>query len=193
MMVSITPCWKNLANALALAGCLFAGFVAPAQAEGVAVKSAELVAGEEWYVLRAEFDTPLTRALEEALANGISLNFIIEFELTRSRWYWLDESIASVRQNVRIGFHPLTGHYQYAGENGNKTFSSLTQVKEELSHLRGWRVVERSLLKKGTEYQGAVRIKLDTKQLPRPLQVQTLGASDWAVSSDWFRFAITPL
>lgn len=192
MTVSFTPSWKSLASALTLAGCLFAGFVAPAHADGAVVRSAELVANDDWYALHAEFDVTLTRALEEALSNGISLNFLVEFELTRPRWYWLDESIASVRQNVHIGYQPLTGQYQFASDGGNKSFTSLPQVKDELNRLSHWRVVDRALLKKGAAYQGAVRIKLDPKQLPRPLQVQALGSSDWAIASDWFRFNIAP-
>lgn len=190
MTDSFTPCWKNLVSTLTLAGCLFAGFVTPAHAEGASVKSAELVAVDDWYALRTEFDVTLTKALEEALNTGISLNFLVEFELTRPRWYWLDESVAGVRQNVRIGFHPLSGQYQFADDSGNRTFTSLAQVKQALAHLPDWRVFEPALLKPGSAYRGAVRIRLDTKQLPRPLQVQAIGSSDWALASDWYRFNV---
>jgi hypothetical protein len=33
-----------------------------------------------------------TARLDEAIAKGITLYFVVDFELTRSRWYWLDEA-----------------------------------------------------------------------------------------------------
>ena len=38
--------------------------------------------------------------LEEALQKGIPLYFVLEFELTRSRWYWLDEKVAQTVAHV---------------------------------------------------------------------------------------------
>ena len=55
-----------------------------------------------------------------------------------------------------------------------------------------WKVLDRNLLKKGTPYNAAVRVKLDIKQLPKPLQVEALGSKDWDLSSDWHRFTIIP-
>jgi len=162
------------------------------QAEGINVKRAELVANEEWYYLNADFNIALSPALEEALNKGIGLNFILEFEMTRSRWYWLDESIASVRQNLRISFHALTRQYQFSGNNGNKAFNSLAEARDELTRISDWKVLDRNLLKKGTPYNAAVRVKLDIKQLPKPLQVEALGSKDWDLSSDWHRFTIIP-
>jgi hypothetical protein len=35
-------------------------------------------------------------------------------------------------------------------------------------------------------------MKLDVKQLPKPLQVEALGSKDWDLAADWHRFTITP-
>jgi len=189
-----TPCLKNRVRAcLAVLAITLAAWAPMAtQAEGINVKRAELVANEEWYYLNADFNIALSPALEEALNKGIGLNFILEFEMTRSRWYWLDESIASVRQNLRISFHALTRQYQFSGNNGNKAFNSLAEAKDELTRISDWKVLDRNLLKKGTPYNAAVRVKLDIKQLPKPLQVEALGSKDWDLSSDWHRFTIIP-
>ena len=163
-----------------------------AQAEGISVKNAELFPSDDWYYLNADFNVGMPPALDDALSKGISLNFMLEFELTRSRWYWLDESIASVRQNLRISYHALTRQYHFSGVGGNKSFNTLSEAKDELNRVLDWKVLERSLLKRGTPYNAAVRLRLDAKQLPKPLQVEALGSKDWDLASDWQRFTITP-
>lgn len=162
-----------------------------AQAEGIQVKSAELLPSEEWYALYAEFDVGLPKALEEALKKGVSLNFMVEFELTRPRWWWLDENVASVRQNLRLSYHALTRQYHYSGAQGNRSFASLGEALEEMKRIIDWRVVDSNQLKKGVTYQGAVRMRLDLTQLPKPLQVEALASKEWALASDWFRFPVT--
>ena len=51
-------------------------------ADGIYVKHADLSANEEWYYLNADLNVGLTPALEDALNKGISLNFLVEFEMT---------------------------------------------------------------------------------------------------------------
>lgn len=194
MTAFTTPCWKSWLSSLLTALAFTAASLASvaAHAEGMMVKNAELIANDDWYYLHAEFDAGLSRALEDALSKGISLNFLVEFDLTRHRWYWFDESIATVRQNLRISYHALTQQYQFSSNSGNKSFNTLAEAKAELNHLADWRVLDRSQLKKGTSYNAAVRMKLDVKQLPKPLQVEALGSKDWDLASEWYRFTVTP-
>ena len=156
------------------------------------VKNAELVAHEEWYVLHADFDIALSKPMEDALDKGVSLNFLVEFEVTRPRWYWVNESIAAVRQNLRISYHALTRQYHFSSNSGNQSFNTLAEAKEELRRLAEWKVFDRNQLKRGTTYLAAVRMKLDVKQLPKPLQVEALGTQEWDLASAWFRFPVTP-
>lgn len=191
MTVFSTPYWRKLLEAAVVA--LIAVLTVPVwAAEGAAVKSAALTPNDEWYQLQAEFDVNIGPALQEALSKGISLNFTVEFELVKPRWYWLDEEIAAVRQNIRLGYHPLTRQYLFSSNAGNKTFTTFAELKNELTRVSDWKVVERAQLKKGTTYEGSVRIKLDVAQLPRPLQVQALGSSEWNLGSDWYHFDFIP-
>src|SRR5262245_5358822 len=75
------------------ASALAAGISRPAHADTIAVKSAEVRPEEDGYVLNADFDLTLNTTLEEALQRGVPLYFILQFELYRPRWYWLDEKI----------------------------------------------------------------------------------------------------
>lgn len=180
--------WRRLRQLLC--ACCLVLLAAPAQA--AQVKSAELLLADDWYYLYTDIDPNLPKALEDALNKGISLNFMLEFELTKPRWYWWDETVATVRQNLRLSYHALTRQYHFSGHQGNRSFVSLNEAKEELKHIAEWKVVDKSLLKKGVAYQGAVRIRLDVNQLPKPLQVEALGSKDWNFNSDWYRFPVTP-
>lgn len=161
-------------------------------AEGIQVKSATLEAAEDGYLLDAEFDINFNPALEEALTKGVTLNFIIEFELVRPRAYWFDEDIVNVKQNVRLSYRALTRQYQITVNTLHKNFSSLNEARQELSKVQSWLVAERGLLKKRQAYQAGVRMRLDVNQLPKPLQVDALGAKEWNLASDWLRFSVSP-
>ena len=41
-------------------------------------------------------------------------------------------------------------------------------------------------------YLAALRLRLDTSQLPKPLQIDALASSDWRLSSDWYRWTFKP-
>lgn len=178
--------FKRMACAAGLA------VLAALPAHAAQIKSAELLPADEWYYLYTDIDLNLPKALEEALNKGISLNFMLEFELTKPRWYWVDETVATVRQNLRLSYHALTRQYHFSGHQGNRSFVSLSEAKEELKHIAEWKVLDKSLLKKGITYDAQVRIRLDVNQLPKPLQVEALGSKDWSFNSDWYRFSISP-
>ncbi len=69
---------------------------ASAHADTIGVQSAELRARGREYVLNAQFDVAFNPTLEEALQKGVSLYFVLEFELGRPRWYWLDEKVVQL-------------------------------------------------------------------------------------------------
>jgi hypothetical protein len=43
-----------------------------------------------------------------------------------------------------------------------------------------------------TIYTAAVRLRLDTSLLPKPLQIDALGSRDWHLSSEWYRWTLKP-
>ena len=53
------------------------------QAQGIEVRKASFTAGDDYYVLEAQFDVALTHTLEEVLNKGVPLYFALEFELIR--------------------------------------------------------------------------------------------------------------
>jgi hypothetical protein len=53
-------------------------------------------------------------------------------------------------------------------------------------------VADKSSLKKDQLYQAALRMRLDTAQLPKPFQLNAISSRDWTLASDWYRWTIGP-
>ena len=99
-----TRCFRNASRRLGwglLAVLLLAAPVL-ATAEGIAVRGAELAAAEEGYFLEADFEIALNPTLEDALNKGVPLYFVLDFEIIRPRWYWLDEKVFATQQQYRL-------------------------------------------------------------------------------------------
>jgi hypothetical protein len=58
--------------------------------------------------------------------------------------------------------------------------------------VRGRTLFEKRDLRSGERYEVSLRLKLDTTQLPKPLQVNTLVSREWTLASDWYRMVLTP-
>jgi hypothetical protein len=162
------------------------------QAEGIEVRHASLVAGEEGYYLEADFDIALNATLEEALNKGVALYFLLEFELIRPRWYWLDEKVLSTQQQYRLSYNTLTRQYRLGRGALYQNFDALAEALDFLSRVRRRQVLETRILVKGNIYTAGVRMRLDVSQLPKPFQLNALASRDWNFGSEWYRWSVTP-
>jgi hypothetical protein len=177
-------------GALLLATALL--WAAPARSEGIEVNRAAVGAAEDGYFLEAEFEITLNHTLEDALSKGVPLYFSLEFDLIRPRWYWFNEKVANTRQQYRLSYNALARQYRVGVGRLYQNFSALPEALAFLSRVRIGPIAEPGALAKGTDYTGAVRMRLDTSQLPRPFQIGAAGSRDWSISSDWHRWTIAP-
>ena len=185
------PSWQRLRAqvAAALAALVFA---AGAAADVIQVRSAELHAEEDGYYLNADFELALNSTLEEALQKGVPLYFLLEFEVTRPRWYWLDEKVVVASTQYRVTYNALTRQYRVAIGLLAQGFPTLEEVEHFLSRVTSREVARRDQLVKGTRYDAAVRLRLDVNQLPKPFQVSALASREWTLQSEWYRWSYTP-
>jgi hypothetical protein len=179
---------------LVAACALLVALLLPAagRADDIHVSQAALAATDDAYVLSADFEFDLSARLEDALSKGVPLYFLVEFEATRSRWYWFDEKVASATQTWRVSFHALTRTYRLSSGALTQSFNSLAEALRTMSRVRGWTVMERDRLRPDTTYLIAVRMRLDTTQLPKPFQVSAIANRDWTLASSWYRWQYTP-
>jgi ribosomal protein L29 len=186
----------TLASRLRQALVLFAlAFLLPfttASAEGIAVTTAAIESGEDGLQLNADFDLQISQRLEEAVTRGVPLYFVVEFELSRPRWYWFDEKPVKLSQTYKITYTPLLRQYRLSVGNLYQNFTRFDEVKRVLARVRGWHVADKGAFKKEGLYQANLRMRLDTGQLPKPFQLNAVASTDWALSSEWHRWTITP-
>lgn len=170
--------------ALALAG-------APAaRAEAIEIRRAELRAVEAGLVLDADFAFELTPRLSEMVANGVPLHFEVEFMLTRSRWYWLDEEAAAERLQLRLSYHALSRQYRLSAGRLQQSFATLEEALRALMRVRDWLVVDRTVTFADADYEAALRMRLDTALLPKPFQLSALTSREIQLESPWERFIV---
>ena len=160
-------------------------------AEGATISSAKLEASEEGYQIDADIELQLTATLQEAVRKGVPLYFVAEFELSRGRWYWLDQIVTSASRERRISYAPLTDQYRISYSGISQNVSSFDDVRRALSRVRSWTVLERGRLRPGEKYEAALRFRLDTSQLPKPFQLNAIASKEWTLSSEWYRWTVT--
>lgn len=193
MTAFITRCFRNLSLLYVFAALAYAfGAVDVARAEGIEVKRAALTLDDDSYQLQADFEIQLNPTLEDALNKGVSLYFLLEFEVIRPRWYWLNEKIISLQQQYRLSYNGLTRQYRLGTGSLYQNFPDLSAALNFLSRVRKRQVLEPRVLTRGAEYVASVRMRLDVSQLPRPFQLNALGSRDWNFGSEWFRWTLSP-
>jgi hypothetical protein len=175
-----------LTRFLALLACFAA---TAARADDAEVREARLRAVEDGLVLDADFEFELTPRLADVVANGVPLYFVVEFELGRRRWYWLDEKAASKKLQLRLSYHPLSRQYRLS-TGLQQNFASLDEALNVMKHVRSWLVVDRTVGFYDADYEAAVRLRLDTALLPKPFQLSALTSRDLHLETPWKRFTV---
>ena len=163
-----------------------------ARADEIEVADARLVASEEGIVLAADFAFELKPRLAEAVANGVPLYFVVEFELTRARWYWFDEKAAAKRIQLRLSYHALSRYYRLSTGVLQQNYATLEEALNVLRRVRNWQVVERTATLADANYEAAVRMRLDVTLLPKPFQLSALTSRELNLESPWKRFVFRP-
>lgn len=163
-----------------------------ARADVIPVRAAELRIEDGEVLLTAEFDLVFNSTLEEALQNGIPLYFVLDFSMTRSRWYWLDEKVAQTSLTYRVSYTALTRQYRVSSGLLAQTFNTLEEVQRYVGRVTSRPVTAASAVTKGTRYDAAIRLRLDVNQLPKPFQVSALASREWTLASDWYRWSFVP-
>jgi Domain of unknown function (DUF4390) len=172
------PSWL-LASALVLS-LLFA--TGSAWAQGVELTTLKVSREEGGLNLEFAARVALPKAVEDALERGVPIYFVAQADLRRSRWYWRDERVSRVTRSWRIAYQPLTGFWRVALGGLSQTHASLADALSAASRSASWRLAEQAQIEGEKGHYVEFSYRLDTAQLPGPMQFGLVGASDWAVS-----------
>ncbi|AOY00548.1 DUF4390 domain-containing protein [Jeongeupia sp. USM3] len=194
-MASTTRFSANVLNAVvALLLWLAAGTVL-GEGSGIRAQSAGASYGNSRIELSARFAVSLNPTLENALANGVSLPFVYEFQLTRPRGYALYRQVAdwfspTAELGYRLSYHAISRQYRLHLGSFYRSFASLDDALSALGVVRDWGVLAGSAIADDkSDFAGRVRLRLDLSQMPKPFQLSTLGQGDWKLESPWVDIA----
>ncbi|MBS7348714.1 MAG: DUF4390 domain-containing protein [Comamonas sp.] len=143
--------------------------------------------------LSAQWQWQLPAPVEQALLHGIPIHFVIQAELRSKRWYWRDEVLLHSRRHLRLSYQALTRRWRlHSGSQAfdglglnaspGHSYHSLDEALAALQRLVRWRIGSASELPSSGQAWLQLRFGIDSGQLPRALQlgtVGTLGRSDW--------------
>jgi hypothetical protein len=170
---------RRLLLGLALAWLLgWAGF---ARAQGIELTQLQTVQREGALSLEFAVRIALPRSVEDALQRGVPVYFVAEADLMRSRWYWRDERVASVSRSWRVAYQPLTNVWRVGLGALNQTFPTLDDALAAVSRTAGWRIADVDRLDPDSRYYVRFDYRLDTAQLPGPMQIGLGGPNEWAI------------
>ncbi len=196
-MVSITHCLKKRRLSwltLVVVAALFLGAAPGARAQSAQPEASSLKLerfdNALWLSSQLHFDLPLV--VEDALAKGIPINFVAEIAVLRERWYWTNKKLSSLQRNLRLSYHPLTRRWRLnvsAGEFAessqglalNQNFDDLDAAMDAVRRISHWRIAELADIEPGVKHFVEFRFYLNLTQLPRPLQIGTLGQTEWQI------------
>ncbi len=144
-------------------------------------------------VLSARLTFALTDAIEDALLKGVAMIFVAEADVVRERWYWTSKKVGGVERHMRLAYQPLTRRWRLSVASGlmatgglamalNQNFDTLPEALATIHRISNWKIIELSALEPDQRYQLEFRFRLDATQLPRPLQINAFGQSDWDIS-----------
>jgi len=166
-------------------------FVDAAQAAGnsLQIRSANLITYEDEVLLNADVEINFSPEMEKAILKGFTFNFLIEFQLLLPRKYWFDDEVATTVQQVSLSYHALSRQYIVIRNEQQRTYASLDAAIEDLSVIQDLKVFEKSDVEKSEPYTAMLLMRLDHKKLPKALQVEGMGSSDWKMSSQRFEWS----
>lgn len=168
------------ALALALAWLVAGG----AWAQGVELQ--DITVQREDSAIRIDYQLRLTlpRAVEDAALRGVPLYFVAQASLWRPRWYWRDERVARASREWRLSYQPLTSNWRISQGGLGQSFATLDDALNTMTRSAGWRIAEARDVEPDGRYYVEFNWRLDTAQLPRPMQIGlggVGGASDWTL------------
>jgi len=145
-------------------------------------------------MINAQLILELGPAVEDALIKGLAVHFVAEAEVFRERWYWTNKKVLSAQRHMRLAYQALTQRWRLNIASGpitvtgmgmalTQNFDSLADALAAVQRVSRWKIAEASELEPNQAHNVAFRFRLDVSQLPRPLQIGTLGDPDWDISA----------
>jgi Domain of unknown function (DUF4390) len=177
------PRGRRVVRAWAFATLLLVAAL-PLRAQNVELLGLAAVRDTDAVALDYQLRASLPRAAEEAALKGVPLYFTATATLWKPRWYWRDDRLARVRREWRLAYQPLTSSWRVSQGGLGQSHASLAEALATMQRASGWRIADAAAAEADGRHYVEFEWRLDTSQLPRPLQIGLTGvggASEWAL------------
>src|SRR5690606_30847230 len=154
------------------------------------VQRVDVTLHEDGWRLDADIEFQLNPQLREAVERGLPLHFSAQVEITRPRWWWFDHEVLKAERLWSISYNALLRQWRVSTGGLALPVSSLDDALALVRHIGGWVIAQPDAFRPGETYEGKLRLRLDVSQLSRPLQVDALNSSAWALATPWTPFTI---
>ena len=174
--------------------CCFA--LTHAQAQSVEISTEHVievrpqVVDDKLYI-DADIHLALSDELREVALKGVPLHFTADIEIKQKRWWWFDKIEIKESQTWRVVYNALTRQWRVGSGDLLWPESSLEDALYPMRHIRNWPVAYAIDLVPDQNYQGQIRLRLDTSLLTRPLQVDALNGRAWSLATPWKNFSFS--
>ena len=174
--------------ALALSG--------PAHADGLGgrfeVRSADLGLKEGVYHLNARLDLPITVAVRQGLADGVSLSLQLELSIERGRRLLPNATVANLVQRYHLQYNAVSARYVLRNINSGdqESFATVDEALARLSQIRDVPVLDKSFIESGPHYEANVRAKVDYGAVPLTVRILMFWVNDWHRESEWYTWTL---
>jgi hypothetical protein len=176
-----------LAASLWVLAALLCVLALPAAAQGVEVLELKASRDETAVTLDYQLRLSVPPAVEAALLRGVPIYFTAQAALWRPRWYWRDERIGRATREWRLSYQPLTSSWRVGQGGLGQSFASLPEALSTMSRSSAWRIADAREIEPDGHHYVEFTWRLDTAQLPRPIQIGLGGiggASEWSLGME---------
>lgn len=147
--------------------------------------------------ISTRFQTELPEQLQNALQQGVPLDFSLSYRLERptlASYRFKINQLISTANNVsyRLTFHPLTNRYRVAVGTFSTEYNSLATALKAIGAIANWQVLNEGALSEtpASEVKAQVKLNLTTTKLPKPFQINAINSRDWDLDSGWHDLTI---
>ena len=147
--------------------------------------------------ISTRFKTDLPEQLQNALQQGVPLDFSLSYRLERptlaSYRFKINQLINTANSvNYRLSFHPLTNRYRVAVGTFSTEYNSLATALKAIGAIANWPVLNEGALSDtpAGEIKAQIRLNLTTTKLPKPFQINAINSRDWDLDSGWHDLTI---
>ncbi|MDZ7812289.1 MAG: DUF4390 domain-containing protein [Ideonella sp.] len=155
-----------------------------AQAQSIELPTLSLERDEGALMLSFVVKPALSKAVEEALQRGVPVYFVAEAQVNRVRWYWRNQRVTRASRTWRLSYQPLTSSWRVSFGALSQNFPSLPEALNTVTRATDWRIADPEQLDLGERYEVEFSYRLDTNQLPRPMQLDLAAQAEWRLAVD---------